>query len=318
MDLEQLVEALKQGDRRALSRAITLTESELASDRELARDLRARLAVPLGATLRLGITGPPGVGKSTLIDALGELILAEAEHLAVLAFDPSSRTGGSILADKTRMARLVRDDRAFVRPSPTRAGAGGIGAQALSTIRLCEEAGFAPVIVETVGVGQAEVAVADLVDVLVVVLVPHLGDELQGLKRGLLEYADVVVVNKADGELSESAEQAREVCEQALGLFGWGATDGAPRVLTASAREGHGIDVLWAEVSRRFQRWSGDGSLVSRRAKQRGTLFLQAVARALSGQVLSSERARQVHQQVARGELEVEDGVAQLLADWRA
>lgn len=314
MDLERLVEALQRGDRRSLAKAITLTESELEGDRQLARELRQRLVAAPKATLRLGITGPPGAGKSTLIDALGPVILQHAERLAVLAYDPSSRAGGSILADKTRMNALAGNERVFVRPSPTRDGAGGVGGQALSTIRLCEQAGFDPVVVETVGVGQAEIGVADLVDVLVVVLVPHLGDELQGLKRGLLEYADVVFVNKADGELRESAEQAADVCEQALGLFGWRQASGAPRVLSGSANEQRGIEDLWCEVQARFQRWRDDGSLEERRRERRAALFERAVLRTLSARVLSTEQAEQVRRAVVRGDLEVEDGVERLLA----
>lgn len=315
MDLERMVEALRRGDRRWLAKAITLTESELDGDRRLARELHRRLPDAPTAGIRLGITGPPGVGKSTLIDALGQVILLETERVAVLAYDPSSRAGGSILADKTRMNSLVQSDRAFVRPSPTGDTTGGIGGHALATMRLCERAGFNPVIIETVGVGQAEVEVADLVDVLVVVVVPHLGDELQSIKRGLLEYADLVVVNKADGELCESAERAALVCEQALGLFGWGAAWGAPRVLTASAQEGQGIEELWREVKTRFQARVADGTLLSRRAERRRSLFEQAVARALRRRVLSTEEAQSVRERVLRGELEIEDGVELLLSD---
>jgi LAO/AO transport system kinase len=212
------------------------------------------------------------------------------------------------------MESLVKSDRVFVRPSPTRESAGGVGAQALATIRLCEQAGFDPVIVETVGVGQAEVEVADLVDMLVVVLVPNLGDELQGIKRGLLEYADVVVVNKADGELREAAELAADLCRQALALFGWGASGGAPWVSTCSAREGTGMEPLWSEVRARFQRQRTDGILENRRAERRARLFDQALARAVLRRVLSSEGADRMRQEVARGELELDVAVARLVA----
>src|ERR1700761_3472627 len=208
-DVERLARGIGGGDRTVLSRAITLIESKRADHRQSAAALTQELLRDTGQTVRVGITGAPGVGKSTLIDALGSMLTGQDHKVAVLAVDPSSRrTGGSILADKTRMARLANDAGAFIRPSPSSGTLGGVAAKTRETLLLCEAAGYDVVLVETVGVGQSEIAVADLTDFFRVLMLPGAGDELQGIKKGILELADMIAVNKADAGESEQRANA--------------------------------------------------------------------------------------------------------------
>ena len=258
--------ALIQGDRRALSRAITLVESERVADGPDAERLLATVVARSGGSLRLGVTGPPGVGKSTLIDALGRHAIACGERVAVLAIDPSSPLGGgSILGDKTRMGRLAADPQSFVRASPSRGVAGGVGHRTHEAMLLCEAAGYTVVIVETLGTGQGEHAVSSSVDCLVLVLIAGAGDELQGMKRGLLELADLVVINKADGENQALAEQTAAELTSALGLSPRGAAP-ARVVRTLSAREELGVADLWSAVGEHVRALSASGALARRRA----------------------------------------------------
>ena len=252
---EELAAAVRAGDRTAIGRALTLVESRLPAHQEQARELLALLAaVNAGASLRVGVSGPPGAGKSTLIEALGGHLLEAGHRVAVLAVDPSSAvTGGSILGDKTRMARLALDPRAFVRPSPSGGALGGVTARTREAMRVLEAAGHDVVLVETVGVGQSETVVAPMVDCFVVVLAPGGGDELQGIKRGILELADLVVINKADGEGRGPAERARRDFSAALRLLRGGAA-AAPPVLAASALTGEGVPELWAAIEGRCRR----------------------------------------------------------------
>jgi len=237
------------GDRRALARAITLVESTRADHRAEAEALLAEVLPTTGNSIRVGISGAPGAGKSTFIEALGLSLVARGHRVAVLAVDPSStRSGGSILGDKTRMEDLTRSPDAFVRPSPTRGTLGGVARRTREAMLLCEAAGFDVVLIETVGVGQSEVKVAAMVDLFLVLVAPGAGDELQGLKRGIMELADVVVVNKADGELATAAGVTAADYGSALHLVrprvpGW-----TPRVLTCSALLGEGIDEVWDTV----------------------------------------------------------------------
>ena len=258
---EALAEAVIGGDRRALARAITLCESERSEDSDAAERLLSVILPRAGGARRVGITGPPGAGKSSLIDALGVLAIARGQSVAVLAVDPSSqRSGGSILADKTRMQRLASAAESFIRPSPSGGALGGITRHTREAVALCEAAGFGVVIVETVGVGQAEYAVSDIVDVVVLVLQPGAGDELQGMKRGILEVADVVVVNKADGADRERAERAAGELRSALSLFTRAVGGSAPQVSCASALSEHGVPELWSaiEAAREGSRLRGD------------------------------------------------------------
>jgi len=264
----ELADAVRAGDRRALARAITLVESTRADARARAADLMARLLPHTGGSLRLGITGVPGVGKSTFIEAFGALVLARGHRLAVLAVDPSStRTGGSILGDKTRMEQLATSPEAFIRPSPTGGTLGGVTRRTREALLLCEAAGFDVVIVETAGVGQSETAVADLVDLFLLLLLPGGGDELQGLKRGIVELADLIVVNKADGELEPAARRAAADYAAALNLLRGGEAL-QPEVLTASARTGDGLDEVWAAIGRFSDRAVVIGAHAARRAGQ--------------------------------------------------
>ena len=264
---EELAAAVRAGDRTAIGRALTLVESRLPAHQEEARALLALLApVHEGAALRVGVSGPPGAGKSTLIEALGGHLLEAGHRVAVLAVDPSSAvTGGSILGDKTRMARLALDPRAFVRPSPSGGALGGVTARTREAMRVLEAAGHDVVLVETVGVGQSETLVAPMVDCFVVVLAPGGGDELQGIKRGILELADLVVINKADGEGRGPAERARRDFSAALRLLHGGAA-AAPPVLAASALTGEGVPELWAAIEGRCRRAAASDAAPRRRA----------------------------------------------------
>ncbi|HWP06177.1 MAG TPA: methylmalonyl Co-A mutase-associated GTPase MeaB [Polyangiaceae bacterium] len=268
-DSVALAAALAAGDRRALARAITLVESERAEDGSLSEALLAAVLPRTGRSLRLGVSGPPGAGKSTLIDALGRHAIAHGERVAVLAIDPSSPIGGgSILGDKTRMSRLAAEPASFVRPSPSRGALGGVGRRTHESLLLCEAAGYSVVIVETLGTGQGDHAVWDNVDCLLLVLIAGAGDELQGMKRGVLELADLVVVNKADGENRAAAEQAASELTAALGLAPRARSAMGERgVGTVSAREESGIAPLWSAIEAHVARARASGELERRRAE---------------------------------------------------
>lgn len=250
-DTKTLRDALVKGERRALSRAITLVESTRADHRAQAGELLASLAGQ-GEAMRIGLSGTPGVGKSTFIESLGMKLIGEGRKVAVLAVDPSSTiAGGAILGDKTRMERLVRERNAFIRPSPSGGELGGVARRTREAILLCEAAGFDTVLVETVGVGQSETAVAQMTDLFLLLLAPAGGDELQGVKRGVMEIADIVVINKADGGLKAQAERTRADYASALRLFRprSGEAKGYPMALTASALEESGLEEVWQSLT---------------------------------------------------------------------
>ncbi len=251
MTSQDLADAIRSGDRAALPRAITLLESTRADHREQAQQLLLELLPDSGNAHRVGITGVPGVGKSTTIEALGMYLIERGHRVAVLAVDPSStRTGGSILGDKTRMARLAQHPDAYIRPSPTSGTLGGVAKATRETVVLLEAAGFDVILIETVGVGQSEVAVANMVDTFVLLTLARTGDQLQGIKKGVLELADIVVVNKADGDhLAEARKAAREL-KSALRLIYPRETLWLPPVLTMSAMEGTGLTEMWDTVER--------------------------------------------------------------------
>jgi LAO/AO transport system kinase len=262
-------DGVRAGDRRLLAKTITLLESRRADQAALGQAVLEELMPRTGGAVRLGVTGTPGVGKSTFIEALG-LHLIEAGHkVAVLAIDPSSpRSGGSILGDKTRMERLAQQDAAFIRPSPSGGSLGGVAYRTRETLLLCEAAGFDVVLVETVGVGQSEVAVASMVDCFAVLLQPGAGDELQGMKKGVLELADVLVVNKADAEQLDAARRARTAYRHALALLRPASPSWRPPVLLASAATGTGIAEFWATVLRHREALGAAGELETRRSAQ--------------------------------------------------
>jgi len=268
-DVEQLARDIRGGDRSVLSRGITLVESKRADHRHTAAALMQVLLPATGKAVRVGITGAPGVGKSTLIDALGSRLTQQGHKVAVLAVDPSSRrTGGSILADKTRMARLASDGHAFIRPSPSSGTLGGVAAKTRETMLLCEAAGYDVVLVETVGVGQSEIAVADMTDFFLVLVLPGGGDELQGLKKGVIELADMIAINKADGDSLARAKTTAAEYGAALHILATGSPNWSPPVITCSAFKGDGIDALWAHILDHRQRLTASGELAARRGAQ--------------------------------------------------
>ncbi len=268
-DTGRLAQRVRSGDRTVLSRAITLIESKRADHRRAAAALTQELLPFTGKAVRVGITGAPGVGKSTLIDALGSLLTGRGRKVAVLAVDPSSRrTGGSILADKTRMARLANDDNAFIRPSPASGTLGGVAVRTRETMLLCEAAGYDVVLVETVGVGQSELAVADMTDFFLVMALPGAGDELQALKKGVVELADMIAINKADGDNLARAKVAAAEYTAALHILSPSSPNWSPPVVTCSALKQDGIEDLWSKILDHRQRLTASGELKARRGEQ--------------------------------------------------
>ena len=263
-----LATAVLSGDRSALAQAITLIESVRDQDQAAAEALLHALLPHTGNALRVGITGAPGVGKSTLIETLGHTLCERGHKVAVLAVDPSSRvTGGSILGDKTRMAQLSRHANAFIRPSPGGDTLGGVAAKTREAMLCCEAAGFDVVLVETIGTGQSETAVAFMVDVFLLLLSPAAGDELQGIKRGVMELASVILVHKADADLAAAADRAAQQCMQALRVLHSGDGDPAP-VLVGSSITGRGLVELWQAIEALAATMRRDGSLLHKRAQQ--------------------------------------------------
>jgi LAO/AO transport system kinase len=267
--VSDLADAVRGGDRRSLARAITLAESTRPDHREEAVALLDELLPSTGGAIRVGISGAPGAGKSTFIEALGLHLVDHGHRLAVLAVDPSSRrSGGSILGDKTRMEMLSRRSEAFIRPSPSGGTLGGVARRTREALLLCEAAGHDVVLVETVGVGQSEVAVAGMVDVFVLLLAPGAGDDLQGVKRGIVELADVVVVNKADGDLAAAAERTAADYANALHFLRSRTEGWEVRVERASALLGEGIDRVWSSIEAHEAMLKATGALDARRAEQ--------------------------------------------------
>jgi LAO/AO transport system kinase len=261
------VEALLAGNRAALARAITLIESKRPDHRAAARNLLDRVMPKTGGAIRVGITGVPGVGKSTAIDSLGTRLIAQGHRVAVLAVDPSSsRTGGAILGDKTRMTRLAFSEAAFVRPSPSSGTLGGVAAKTREAMLLCEAAGFDVILVETVGVGQSETAVADLTDFFLVLALPGAGDELQGIKKGVIELADMIAVNKADA--NERAAASAADYRAALHILAPAGPLWSPPVILVSGLAETGLDELWAKVLEHRGKLQAAGELAVKRRRQ--------------------------------------------------
>ena len=304
----ELVRGVRAGDRAMLARAITLIESKRADHRKTAHRLVQELLPLTGKSVRLGITGAPGAGKSTTIDVLGTYLTGKGHKVAVLAVDPSStRTGGSILGDKTRMARLAGDAHAFVRPSPSSGTLGGVAAKTRETMLVCEAAGYDVVMVETVGIGQSETAVADMTDFFLVLMLPGAGDELQGLKKGIVELADMIAVNKADGDNVARAKLAAADYRAALNILAPRSANWSPPVVTYSALTGNGIAELWAQVLAHKEKMIASSELSTRRREQQvkwmWTMLEERLTARLRNDASVRAKLRQMESQVAAGKL---------------
>jgi len=308
LDPLKLAAAVKAGDRKALARAITQVESTRADHRDAAEALIAALLPASGGALRIGISGAPGVGKSTFIEAFGLRAIAAGHRVAVLAIDPSSkRGGGSILGDKTRMAELARRDAAFIRPSPAGASLGGVARRTREAIIIAEAAGFDRVIVETVGVGQSETAVADLVDLFVLLIAPAGGDELQGIKRGIVELADLLLVNKADGDLEAAARRAVADYRQALMLLRADGTRSRAEVVAISALEKRGLEEVERILNERQEAVAKSGALKRRRGEQAKAALWAEIGEALLERLKDDARIK-----ARLGKLEAQVGAGKL------
>lgn len=321
MDIDALARSVIEGDRRALARAITLVESARADHRDAARALVAGVARAGRQALRIGLSGTPGVGKSTFIESFGCFLTAQGLRVAVLAVDPSSaRSGGSILGDKTRMERLSRDPLAFIRPSPSQTHLGGVARRTREAVALCEAAGFDVVLIETVGVGQSETVVAEMCDLFLLLLAPAGGDELQGVKRGIMEMADLILVNKADGDLKPAALRTQADYAGALRLLRRRPQDpeGFPKAVCVSALEEAGLTGAWEDM-RRLADWRrAEGHWDARRAEQARHWFEDEVRQGLLA-ALSGGAARQVMARlgdaVAAGQMTPDQAAAGALAE---
>jgi LAO/AO transport system kinase len=319
LSIDAVVAGIAAEDRSVLARAITLVESQRPEDRAKVGDLVTRLLPRTGRAIRVGITGVPGVGKSTLIDALGAMLLTRGFSVAVLAIDPSSNaTGGSILADKTRMPRLAGDPRAFVRPSPSGGELGGVARRTREASLVCEAFGFDVIVIETVGVGQSETAVADMVDTFVLLALPGAGDELQGIKRGIMEMADLVAVNKADGDNASRARRAAKDLVAALRYQRRRHHAWEPRVLTVSALTGAGISDLWAAVTEHRTELESTGDLGRLRAEQAERWMWQLIEEGLRARFerhpAVSARLREIATAVESGRVPAGTAADELLA----
>ncbi|MFX0544088.1 methylmalonyl Co-A mutase-associated GTPase MeaB [Roseovarius sp. S1116L3] len=298
IDIAQLERGIVKGDRRALSRAITLVESSRSDHRALAAELVEALKGADGVdrqALRIGLSGTPGVGKSTFIEGFGGMLTAQGLRVAVLAVDPSSaRSGGSILGDKTRMDRLSRDPNAFIRPSPSQTHLGGVGRRSREAVALCEAAGFDVVLIETVGVGQSETVVAEMSDLFVLLLAPAGGDELQGVKRGIMEIADIILINKADGDLKSAASRTCADYSGALRLLRKRPQDpkGFPKAMMVSALEDTGMQAAWVEMQTLADWRRENGHWDTRRADQARYWFGEEVRQGLLSQLDTPEARR--------------------------
>ena len=319
MNTSDLATKIVAQDRRALSRAITLVESSREDHRAQAADLLDQLRGQSSQAIRIGLSGTPGVGKSTFIESFGMMLIAQGLRVAVLAVDPSSaRSGGSILGDKTRMDRLSREKNAFIRPSPSQSHLGGVARRTREAIELCEAAGFDVVLIETVGVGQSETVVAEMSDLFILLMAPAGGDELQGVKRGIMEMADMILVNKADGDLKPAAMRTCADYSGALRLLRLRPQDpdGFPKAVTVSALEEQGLKDAWDEMTK-LTDWRRElGHFDSRRAEQQRYWFEEEVRHALLAQLqtgIAKDHLATLGDQVAKGEISVSKAAGEML-----
>jgi LAO/AO transport system kinase len=301
------LESLKNGDRRALARAITLAESTRVQDREKAESLLSAILPQTGRAIRLGISGAPGAGKSTFIEAFGTYLTGKGHKVAVLAIDPSSRrSGGSILGDKTRMEKLSRDPNAFIRPSPAGTTLGGVARRTREAMLLAEVAGFDVVLVETVGVGQSETAVSEMVDLFVLLVSPGGGDDLQGIKRGVMELADLLLVTKCDGDLVPAAHRTTADYRNALHLIRPKYSGIFPEVMTISAMKGDGIVQSWEAMRNMHDALSNSGQLKMLRSEQARGWFWNEIRSVLTEEIMTNDElakaARKLESAVVAGE----------------
>jgi LAO/AO transport system kinase len=319
---EQYVSGVLAGDLATLARTITVIESDLPSDSELAAEILDSLLPHTGKSRRIGITGVPGVGKSTFLDKIGLHIIRErSEKLAVLSVDPSSPiTGGSILGDKTRMEKLSADPNAFIRPSPSRGFLGGVGGRTRETMLICEAAGFNNIWIETVGVGQSEITVRTMTDFVLLLLLPGAGDELQGIKRGILELVDAIAINKADGEQLERARMAKVDYQSALHLFAPGAGGWSPPVLLCSASSGEGIAEIWECILQHEQFQKANGLREAIRREQSLSAMKQTINSELEAAFRHdpsvSKKLNHVEREVREGRMTSFAGARVLLAEF--
>lgn len=313
-----LIEGLQKGSRAALGQAITLIESSNPSDQEIAQQLLHNLPAPSQIAQRIGITGVPGVGKSTFIENFGLHLVAEGHKVAVLAIDPSSsRTGGSILGDKTRMERLSQQQNVFIRPSAAGRTLGGVAKNTREAIALCEAAGYDIILVETVGVGQSETLVHGMVDFFLLLMLAGAGDELQGIKRGIMELADTVVINKADGPNEAAAKAARSEYAGALHVFSQRPDQWQPRVLCTSGLTGLGLPELWSQIEAFFVHMQMNGALQQKRKEQELILFEQLLSDLLRQQYFMNasnmSRFKELKESIANGELLAYEAISELV-----
>ncbi len=295
MDIQQLAQRIRSGDRRALAKGITLVESTRSDHRSRAITLLETIMPQTGNSIRLGISGVPGVGKSTFTEAFGNHVIEQGHKLAVLAVDPTSAlSGGSILGDKTRMELLSRNPNAFIRPSPAGGALGGVARRTRETMLLCEAAGFDVVVVETVGVGQSETAVAEMTDMFLLLLLPGGGDELQGIKRGIMELADLILVNKADGDQQAAARRTVSDYSLALHFLHARSKNWQARVQACSALSGQGVAEVWQTVEEYRQTLTGVGEIESRRAAQAKAWMWSETADALLAELKANTEVRQL------------------------
>lgn len=318
VNVDEYADGVLDGSRTTLARAITLLESTRTDHRQLAQQLLTRLLPHSGSAHRVGITGVPGVGKSTFIEALGTMLTAKGHRVGVLTVDPSStRSGGSILGDKTRMGSLAADSNAFVRPSPSAGTLGGVARATRETIVLLESAGFDVVLVETVGVGQSEVTVSGMVDCFVLLSLAGTGDQLQGIKKGALELADIVAVNKADGDQADRARKAARELRSAMRLLTPASQSWKPPVLTCSGLEGSDVDGVWDTVREHHATLTETGELAQKRSQQRIEWTWSLVRDQLLGELTQHPAVRaivdDVEQQVRDGQLTASTAAEQLL-----